>query len=434
MKEIKENTCTSPIDGLNSVEVLLGATSDLAAIIGIDGKVLAISEAAAGRIGQSRAQMIGTCIFDLFPTEMLDIRKAYFNMAAQSAQPIRYEDNYNGMSLLVCHYPIEGRNKVIDKVAVFISDNTTLKEQEITRHNYAQIISTINDPIIFIDKNFILLTINSAARKSFRKPKRDIIGLPAGRVLGQRFFDRTFKPHIERCFQGEEVHTQEWLRLPEGGRAYYNITYFPLTSRDTIVGAVINAVEITKMKRMEEKLKLLTVTDRLTGIYNRKKFNDVLDAELTRARRYPSELALVMIDIDHFKNINDTYGHDVGDKVLVEMAKVIKDNIRNSDTFARWGGEEFMLLAPHTNLQEAATLAETIRRFVASYSFNTVGTVTLSFGVTQFLLRDSLEVFLKRADMALYKAKKRGRNRVVAASAPEFDFLGNLTPHLGDFF
>ena len=137
--------------------------------------------------------------------------------------------------------------------------------------------------------------------------------------------------------------------------------------------------------------------------------------EIQRAKRYKRPLSLIIFDIDHFKKINDTYGHKVGDEVLKALSKLIKKNIRKIDFAARWGGEEFVILAPETNVEGAKKLAEKLRQAVETYKFPTVGKVTISLGVAQLEPDEKPEDFIVRADMALYKAKEGGRNRVEIA-------------------
>jgi diguanylate cyclase (GGDEF)-like protein len=120
-----------------------------------------------------------------------------------------------------------------------------------------------------------------------------------------------------------------------------------------------------------------------------------------------------MLDIDHFKNVNDTYGHDVGDKVIKNIVDIVKKNIRNIDIFVRWGGEEFIILCPETDSLSAATLAQKLRSAIDDASFDKVGNITCSFGVASFKDNESKDSFIKRSDSALYKAKDEGRNRVV---------------------
>lgn len=153
-------------------------------------------------------------------------------------------------------------------------------------------------------------------------------------------------------------------------------------------------------------------TDALTGIDNRIKFNQSLAIEIARATRYNSPLSLIIFDIDHFKKVNDTFCHSVGDKVLKSLAKLVEANIRETDIFARWGGEEFVILAPGISLTETLELADKLRSKVEEFDFNKPQKVTLSFGVTAFKKGDSSTMLLNRADEALYRAKENGRNQV----------------------
>lgn len=171
--------------------------------------------------------------------------------------------------------------------------------------------------------------------------------------------------------------------------------------------------EIKRKEEIEEKLRKLSTTDPLTKIDNRYRFNETLDEEIKRVRRYDSELSIIMFDIDFFKKINDTYGHDAGDKVLVAIARLVESTIRDIDRFARWGGEEFIILAPNIDIDGAEILAERIRERVENMAVRPVEKVTISFGVTQFEHAESRNNLLKRVDDALYDAKRAGRNRVI---------------------
>ncbi len=182
-----------------------------------------------------------------------------------------------------------------------------------------------------------------------------------------------------------------------------------------LISLIIGILAYILLRDME-RFKHLAETDRLTGLFNKGKFNEVLKREIERARRYKRPLSLIIFDIDHFKRINDTYGHKVGDEVLKELAKLIKKNIRKTDFAARWGGEEFVILAPETDLDGAVKLAEKLRQTVEKHEFPTVKNVTISLGVAQYIDGESPEEFVIRADMALYKAKEGGRNRVEVAN------------------
>jgi diguanylate cyclase (GGDEF)-like protein len=160
------------------------------------------------------------------------------------------------------------------------------------------------------------------------------------------------------------------------------------------------------------ELQRLATTDHLTGAWNRTHLEQTLGAEMGRAERYRQPLSLSMFDIDHFKAINDTHGHLVGDEVLIELTRRIRAQLRTVDVLARWGGEEFVLLLPHCGAAEALRVAEKLRALVAEPPFPQAGQVTASFGLAQWQLHEPLDTWLKRADDALYAAKAAGRNRV----------------------
>jgi diguanylate cyclase (GGDEF)-like protein len=163
------------------------------------------------------------------------------------------------------------------------------------------------------------------------------------------------------------------------------------------------------------KLEELATTDALTGAYNRRKFNELILAELERVRRYEHPLSLFILDIDHFKRINDTHGHEAGDEVLVVLADLIRAGIRATDSLARWGGEEFVVLSPEVTLEEAMRLAERLRTAAGTYEYSFVGKVTASIGVAQHRTGETPDELFARADEALYRAKEGGRDRVEVA-------------------
>jgi diguanylate cyclase (GGDEF)-like protein/PAS domain S-box-containing protein len=170
--------------------------------------------------------------------------------------------------------------------------------------------------------------------------------------------------------------------------------------------------EVDRRKKLEEHLRSLAITDTLTGIFNRRKFDETLLAEMRRAERYNTPLSLVLFDIDLFKHINDTCGHQAGDKVLQTLAHFVAGKIRSHDIFARFGGEEFAVLAPGTRIEGCHQMAEKLRLAMEQYAFPEAGHVTCSFGVTDFRPDDTVETLIRRVDVALYRAKKNGRNRV----------------------
>lgn len=170
-----------------------------------------------------------------------------------------------------------------------------------------------------------------------------------------------------------------------------------------------------RMQELTQVLGTKAATDPLTGLHNRFSFDEALTREMERSQRYDTPLSLILYDIDHFKRVNDIYGHLVGDKVLVQLSRFVPNLIRTTDILARWGGEEFVILTPGSGGAMAFQAAEKLRDAVGQVVFEQVGTVTCSFGVAQWVPGETAEEFIARADVALYQAKINGRNQVVLA-------------------
>lgn len=170
--------------------------------------------------------------------------------------------------------------------------------------------------------------------------------------------------------------------------------------------------DITQRKINEYEIYIRATTDALTGLYNRSEFIAYLDRQINSTRRYGSSFSVIMYDIDNFKFINDQFGHPEGDNILKFSSELIKNNIRENDILARWGGEEFILLLPHSDISISRKFAERLRNLISNYKFEIGIPVTASFGVTEVLLQDDLCSLLKRVDNALYHAKRNGKNRI----------------------
>lgn len=186
--------------------------------------------------------------------------------------------------------------------------------------------------------------------------------------------------------------------------------------RISLIFTVLNlllgiAILYLVQKYVKENLEHGIDHDGLTDLYNRRFFEAFLKNHINRSERYSTVFSLILLDIDHFKIINDTHGHDVGDLVLMELSDLVKANIRKADIVARVGGEEFAIVATETSIEEACVLAEKTRVLIEGHAFKRVGSVTVSLGIAQYIVGDEPKALYKRADMALYKAKMGGRNR-----------------------
>ena len=243
-----------------------------------------------------------------------------------------------------------------------------------------------------------------------------------------------FMKNNERCLHDYFVKEEGYLDIDEAGEAWFeyvlkhpdqkhkvkmnvngSIYYFLVNvskvEADETLYSIVMA-DITAEENYRLELEKTAITDPLTGIPNRRFFQEKLKEEIHLAQRYGRPFSLILMDIDHFKKINDKFGHDIGDKVLVEFASLIRKHIRDSDYFCRIGGEEFAVILPETTLNDAVRVAKKINKIVRENPNATVP-ITVSLGVVEYIKGESEADIYKRADNALYKAKTSGRDRVV---------------------
>jgi diguanylate cyclase (GGDEF)-like protein len=195
------------------------------------------------------------------------------------------------------------------------------------------------------------------------------------------------------------------------------VLHIPLTPDAFIaplIAGLLFGYLLARIMLLHETMSRIAHIDSLTNIYNRLHFQQFLDAEIDRVRRYGNTFSLIFFDLDCFKDINDKYGHLVGDEVLIEVARLVQKANRSADIFARYGGEEFIILTPATDIKGAGLHAERLLTDINTHHFDTVGRVTCSFGIAEFKPEtDDVTSLLLRADTALYQAKRNGRNTVV---------------------
>lgn len=201
-----------------------------------------------------------------------------------------------------------------------------------------------------------------------------------------------------------------------------NCTVGPLRNDDNNIDYIyITVQDVTEVASYEQKLIEMNTRDGLTDIYNRRFFDTRLEEEFIRHKRYSRPMSIIMLDIDFFKNTNDTYGHQAGDFILVSLTKLLSGRLRKTDIFCRYGGEEFCCILPETTIDSATSLAEELLHAVSSNVFvfnDTAIKITISLGVSVLGKDiDSAETLLKKTDDALYQAKKEGRNKVVSAGS-----------------
>ncbi|MEZ0261156.1 MAG: GGDEF domain-containing protein [Alphaproteobacteria bacterium] len=285
----------------------------------------------------------------------------------------------------------------------------------------AQIVNLAEDAVVIIDATHVIISFNTGAERMFGYGPKEVIGERLDILLPERFqlqhdvmvdeFGQT--PDLTRQMgqrnrqiygrrkDGNEfVASAQIMRVGDAGHRYY--------------AAILR--DVSESKKTEEELLRLAATDPLTGALNRREFTLLADREALRSNRYHHALSLLMMDLDQFKRLNDTYGHAAGDKVLQRFTTLCTNTLRNVDFFGRWGGEEFVALLPETDIEGAAVIGERLRKLVAesvlTYHDHKIN-FTVSVGIAQYKDGETtLDGPLGRADSAIYDAKKAGRNRI----------------------
>lgn len=237
----------------------------------------------------------------------------------------------------------------------------------------------------------------------------NLIGSNREHVLNRKIYE-IFKFENDKLFPLEGTIREEcFINRVTGEKLPVFLTAKVLTSGESEV-IMFAFFDLSERKRLEEQLKNLSITDPLTGVYNRRFFVERLNQEIKRANRYGDIFSVIMLDLDHFKSINDTFGHSKGDEVLIGTANTIKSRIRVTDVLARWGGEEFVILLPSTDLNGATVLANDIREKLHQKDYSIGRKVTCSFGVYQYLPGDTVDSMMTKVDSSLYQAKAAGRD------------------------
>jgi diguanylate cyclase (GGDEF)-like protein/PAS domain S-box-containing protein len=301
-----------------------------------------------------------------------------------------------------------------DILSGIIMDVTQSKKaiEEITKLSKA--IEAIDDIIIISDRAGVITFVNDAYVSHTGYSREESIGKTPS-ILKSGKHDKAFYKKMWKEILSGNVFRGLITNRKKSGELYYEEkTITPIkNAQGTTTSFISTGKDITERLDMQHELEKLASTDALSGIYNRHKFQELFKIEINRVTRYKKPLTVIMFDIDHFKDDNETYGHDVGDEVLKNLVNVVTKNIRNTDIFVRWGGEEFIILSPETEIQNATNLAEKLRSAIETASFGEAGSITCSFGVTHYKDKEIGDSFLKRVDDTLYKAKDKGRNRVI---------------------
>jgi len=286
------------------------------------------------------------------------------------------------------------------------------------KHNEALLKATLEatkDGIAVFDNNGQLLLLNQNFIDMWHFPEEVLRSQDKEKFLeyglNQLLDSESRKPRIEQLWQSDNKES-DVMELKDG-RIFSRYSE-PLIQDQAKVGRVVSYTDISSQKKLESKLRELSLTDPLTGLYNRRKLNEILHDEFDRTKRYKHQMAVLMMDIDHFKDFNDSYGHDQGDRILKQMAHSMKKHFRNVDWCCRFGGEEFSVIMPDSDLPGAMDAAERYRALIEDMTCDGL-TITISIGISVLSHldeQDPAEELITLADKALYVAKEEGRNQV----------------------
>lgn len=294
-----------------------------------------------------------------------------------------------------------------------IIDMREIKKSREEVDKLSKVVEQIDDTVAITDKRGVISYVNKAFCKNTGYREDEILG-NTSRLFKSGSHNNEFYQELWTTILSGEVFRNTLINKKKNGDLFYEKkTISPLRDdKKNIVGFISSGKDVTLETLMHHEIERIATIDKLTGIYNRHKFEELFTLEAERSRRFSQPLSLILIDIDHFKLVNDTHGHDIGDIVLKKLVEIVQANIRKIDIFARWGGEEFLVLSPTTDLANIQFLAEKLRAAVESSTFPEVNRITISMGVSTLGETDTFSELFKRADQGLYYAKEQGRNQV----------------------
>lgn len=272
------------------------------------------------------------------------------------------------------------------------------------------IFENMNDGVLILDMEDRILDFNPTLQSIFPKIEKEDVGSTITEVLSEH-------PLLLKLVEKNETERIEFEIGMNGNSSSYRVSQSFITNKGKLGGKIISFYEFTSEKELMNKLEKIAATDGLTGIYNRQYFDDLARKEISRMQRYGGVLSMIMLDLDNFKSINDTYGHVAGDKALIVVVNTFRNILRESDLIARYGGDEFLILVPHTEISDAKILAERLRQALEKKTIQVDGNlinVQGSFGVASTKSRSNLtpEILYSLADRAAYRAKALGGNAV----------------------
>ncbi|MGM0517839.1 MAG: sensor domain-containing diguanylate cyclase, partial [Pseudomonadota bacterium] len=343
------------------------------------------------------------------------LREALEDGQPFSARTVNYRKDGTPYDVEWSISPVRGPDGSVTHYVSVQRDVTAETRERVRREMLVYALDETSDNVVITDRDVRILDVNKAFENHTGFVRDEVRG-ENPRILQSGMHDRVFYRRMWDTLGNGDVFRATFTDRKKNGRlVHLEETITPVKDENgRISGYVSIGKDVSERVRAENELMRLATTDMLTGLTNRMHFEKILREEIERSTRYDHPLSLIMMDIDSFKRINDRHGHAAGDEVLTHFARLLSANVRTPDTFARWGGEKFMLLTPETDVDQAMTMADNLRQTVREETFPAVGTVTCSFGVVGVDTEKGPEEAIRQADKRLYRAKGLGRDRVVA--------------------
>ena len=409
--------------GRDRYEAILDATAEGVYGLDRDGHVTFVNASAEALTGWSREEQIGKRQHDLIHHSYPDgtpypVDSCPVYSTLQTGQPHSGEEAYwcKDGSLLPVTYtcvPLLGEKKQVTGAVITFSDRSLL----LAERRYRALIEATSDYVWRCDPDGAVIEID--------RQWLQISGLDEADVLGWGWLDlydpderENYREHrLDGIRKGKPFSSEYRLQGSDGGLYWFEERLVPVVDADGVIVEWVGiGRDITDKKSKEEELQAQAFRDPLTKAFNRRQLHVAIDEEIARSQRSEECFSLLLIDADHFKAINDQYGHESGDQVLKQLVDVLSGGIRRTDTLARWGGEEFTILLPGARCANALRVAESLKARVNKTPFEVSRPVTVSIGLAEYKNNETADALIRRADRALYKAKENGRNCVVADS------------------